>query len=152
MSSIVPLGLIGLVVAFLGTLFNGFPLPGVDGSSIDTSEIAASGDMEAVEEVGDRFAFAYCSIIGDVASFQTDPSLERANARRDEFVGYSKALIDRYKDFTVQLQSELDNLALEADEGGSQLSPAGALGDVNDDGAVNVLDMTRISRIILGLD
>lgn len=114
MGSIIPLGIAGMVVAFLTMVLSGFPITG----GVDINQPMAQPetddlDIEAVEEMGNRLSFVYCSIIEDIASFQSDPSVARANARRDEFVGYSKTLATRYQEFASQLQDKLDVLALD---------------------------------------
>ena len=121
--AVLVLGLISLIVTFLIGVLSAFPL---SGAAVDTSippsatESTLSLDVEAVEEVGERFSTAYHSLLEDIISFQHDPSLARAEARRDEFVSYAQQVIQLNQDFAQKLGDKLDGLTLQSNEESSQ--------------------------------
>ena len=122
MKAILVLGLVSLVVTFLIGLLGAFPLNG----AADDATIQATGventsrlDIAAIKEVGERFSFAYHSVVDDIASFQQNPSVEQAEARRQAFVGYAQLASQRYQDFAETLQDRLDELTIQSNDGSS---------------------------------
>ena len=100
MKAIFVLGLVSLVVTFVIALLGAFPLSSAVGDSAifpNNYENARVLDLEAVEEAGERFSSAYKSLALDIVSFQHDPSLERAEDRRHEFVSYAQQVTQLYQ-------------------------------------------------------
>ncbi len=103
-------GLIGLIITFLTTVLNGFPLsatPLNTGTSLSGTD---SLDVNNVQQVGNQFLSMYCSVVEDIASFQQDPSVERAVARRDAFLKYGKDTASNYQTFTTELTENFNQL------------------------------------------
>ncbi|MBT4510615.1 MAG: hypothetical protein HOC20_00200 [Chloroflexi bacterium] len=111
----ITLSLIAIVVSFLVGILSGFPL-GAEGDTTGTSGETSEFDAAGIEEVGERFELSYNAIITDIASFQRDPSLERANARKEVFREFAQQLVGEYKDFGDGLQGQLDELTSQAIE------------------------------------
>lgn len=95
MQSFAALSLLGLILTFLATALGGFPLsPAPD---------SANPSEYTVQDVGNRFLSVYYAVVEDIASFQDDPSVERALARSDSFMGYGQSVAQDYQDFSSQL-------------------------------------------------
>ncbi len=123
MGAALVLGLVSLVVVFIIGILSAFPLDSTAGKAAippgnhtDTQDFS----VDAVEEAGERFLFSYNSIIEDLVSFQRDPSLERAEARRDAFVGYASHVQQRFAGLSRELRERLEQLTLSSNEEGSQ--------------------------------
>ena len=104
----ITLSIIALVVAFLLGLLGVFPLVGVaDETDSDNS----------VEAFGERFEFCYTDLIDDLVSFQHDPDLQRAEARKRAFTVLAEDMIGQYKTFSEDLGGMLDGLTSDSGSG-----------------------------------
>lgn len=111
----ITLSVITIVVAFILGVFNTFPLDiNIDEDyAVDESE---DFDETAAEEAIKRIELSYNAIISDIASFQKDPDLERAEARKEAFTGFAQELVGKYQDLSDTLQADLDGLIEQANE------------------------------------
>jgi hypothetical protein len=121
MGAALVLSLVSLVVIFIIGILSAFPMDSTAGEVAvppgnyqDTQDFS----VDAVEEAGERFLFSYNSIIEDLVSFQRDPSLERAEARRDALIHYAGNVQHRFQDLSHELRERLDSMASSND--GSQ--------------------------------
>ena len=105
----ITISIIAIVTSFLIGILSSFPL-GAEGEFNSAPNEDSEFDSSGIEEVGERFEVSYSAIINDIASFQRDPDLERANARKEAFRGFAQQLIGEYKDFSDELQVQLDEL------------------------------------------
>ncbi|MCL0063919.1 hypothetical protein M1N83_01755 [Dehalococcoidia bacterium] len=121
MGAALVLGLVSLVVIFIIGILSAFPIPAPGQGQVDsiTGEAAIPPSnhqdtqgfsVDAVEEAGERFLFSYNSVIEDLVSFQRDPSLERAEARRDALISYAGNVQQRYQGLSHELRKRLDQL------------------------------------------
>lgn len=128
MRAFIVLSLIWLITGFIIALLGAFPLnttassvsPGstndtfCSGSTDDTSYPGSANNTFRVQaradEAGESFASSYKAVINDLMSFQKNPSLERAEARRDTFTAYGQAAIKSFQSLAKGLQDKLDNL------------------------------------------
>lgn len=112
MSTIIPLGFIGVIVAFLISVLGAFPTPGVSGSSLPGGETVISEEYseEAVDEAANLFLGAYVSTIDDIISFQQDPNFQRAESRRQEMVDFATSHLPIFQNLEERLQGDLDEL------------------------------------------
>ncbi|MDD5094326.1 MAG: hypothetical protein PHV74_08120 [Dehalococcoidia bacterium] len=113
----VTFGVIAIVVAFLFSLLAAFPL---SSGALDMANPTGDGEstpqgIDGVEGVGDMLLFSYNDIITDIASFQDNPDLARAEARKNAFIGLAQNLGGQYKDFSQTLRGDMDELIAEAD-------------------------------------
>ena len=113
----VTFAVIAAVVAFLITLLGSFPLTdgAIDTASYAGTEDSESLDVEGVEAVGDMMLLSYTDIINDLVSFQDNPSLERAEARKEAFVNLAESFVGSYQDFSHTMQGEMDELIAEGE-------------------------------------
>ena len=119
MGAALVLGLVSLVVVFIIGILSAFPIDTAIGeTAIPPSNCQDTQDfsVDAVEEAGERFLFGYKSIIKDLVSFQRDPSLERAEARRDALIGYASNVQQRFKGLSHELRERLDQLTSSGEE------------------------------------
>ncbi len=114
----VTFAVITAVVAFLVTLLGAFPLsdgaidtPNYSGNNGDTESL----DVEGVEAVGDMMLLSYTDIISDLVSFQDNPSLERAEARKEAFVNLAESFVGSYREFSHTMQGDMDELIAEGE-------------------------------------
>ena len=105
MTTFIPLGIIGAVVAFVIGALGGFPL-----LATVTGPADESYDPEAVEEAGALFAGAYKAVVSELMSYQKDPDHLRADARYDEMELYATNLAPKFQDLSNSLQGDFDNL------------------------------------------
>ena len=109
----ITLSVVVTVISFILAVTGSFPLGDVGNGSGDPSDEFSTAD---VEEAGRRIEASYCAIIEDIASFQKDPDLARAEARKEAFTEFAQGLIGDYKDLSDELQTDLDDLIDEANE------------------------------------
>ncbi|MBM3132379.1 MAG: hypothetical protein FJZ95_05035 [Chloroflexi bacterium] len=110
----ITLSVIAVVVSFILGVLGAFPLS--DGSTIGS---ATPGDDKGsstfssadVQRAGDSLLLGYTDIISDIASFQKDPDLERAEARKRAMIEYAEGLLGRYEGLSDDLTAEMDELA-----------------------------------------
>lgn len=88
----------------------------VSGSLGGLDPTSESFDPDEVRETASSLAGMYETIINDIASFQTDPDYERAEAKRQEWVGRAETLADFFKDLADEQQARLEGLQAEAAE------------------------------------
>jgi len=100
----ITLAVIAIIVGFLISILGAFPL--TSAASIDSSNESDSD----IEQVGERFTVCYKDIINDIASFQDDPDLERANERKETFTSFAQDLMERYETFADGLRNKLDTI------------------------------------------
>ena len=115
----VTFGVMAVTIAFLAAMLGGFPLAGeaIDGIGTYSTDIETSNtlNIDDVREVGDGLLLSYTDIINDIASFQDNPSLERAELRKNEMIGYAQILTGQFKSFGDSMQEEMDDLVAETD-------------------------------------
>ena len=117
MSAVLPLSIIGIVVAFLVEALGLFPLVGVgSGSSEGEAAIDETYSVEAVHEAANLFSGAYTSIVDDLVSYQKDPDYRRAEARSQDMVAYARSLLPRFQDLEDRLQGKLEDLTAQAEK------------------------------------
>jgi len=123
----VTLSIITIVISFLLGVLGTFPLSGggSDGNSqqVDNppavTEDSSEFDATGIEEVSGQFLTCYTDIIDDIASFQENPSLERAEARKEQFTQFAQEMIGKYQGFSGEMQGKLDELTSQANQGTS---------------------------------
>lgn len=123
MSLLVNLGMIAMVLTFLLGILSIFPGRSDAAMTAQAQQVEAAPDefsIDLIEVVGGLLGGSYMSVIDDVSSYQTDPSYERAESRRQEFSAYSGVLVGEFEGFADELTSELD--ALETDQAGLEAS------------------------------
>ena len=109
----ITLSVITVVISFILSVTGSFPLGDVGSEGGDPSGEFNPAD---VEEAGQRLEASYCAIIEDIASFQKNPDLERANARKEAFTEFAQSLVGQYQDLSEDLQTDLDELIDQANE------------------------------------
>lgn len=109
----ITLSVITVVVSFILSVTGSFPLGDISGEADNPSGEFNTAD---VEEAGKRLEASYCAIIEDIASFQKNPDLERAEARKEAFTEFAQSLVGQYKDLSDDLQTDLDNLITQAND------------------------------------
>ncbi len=121
MKAFAVLGLLGLIMTFLVTLMSGFPLNAAPDNVSASSNDENTNDfnVNTVQEAGNQFCSLYCSVVEDITSFQHDPSIERAVARRDAFFEYGQNAAQDYQDFTSELIERFSQLSESTDEASS---------------------------------
>ena len=103
----ITLAIVTTVISFLMSALSMFPLTSA------ANENNAASTEEGIDQVGERFSLCYKDIINDLASFQEDPSLERAEGRQAEFTNYARNLMGQYEDFTNGLRDKLDTMTIQ---------------------------------------
>ena len=79
MGALTVLALVGMVTAFLIRVLGGFP---ADGSPASIPASAHKEESYSADEATQLFSSKYMSVVDEIISFQTDPDLHRAEARR----------------------------------------------------------------------
>ncbi len=102
----ITLAIMTTVISFLMSVLSTFPL------TDEASENNAAAD-EGIDQVGEQFSLCYKDIINDIASFQKDHSLERAEDRKVEFTGYARNLMEQYEEFSDGLRDKLDTMTIQ---------------------------------------
>ena len=120
MGALTVLTLAGMVTAFLIRVLGGFPADGTAASIPASAPIEEVYGAESIEEATQLFSSKYMSVVDEIASFQTDPDLRRAEARRQEMVSFGGTLAEALKVFAVRMQSGLEELVVRPD---AQLEP-----------------------------
>ncbi|MCL0090113.1 hypothetical protein M1O54_07195 [Dehalococcoidia bacterium] len=113
MGAALVLSLVSLVVIFIIGILSAFPIDSTTGATAippSNHQDTQNFSVDAVEEAGERFLFSYNSVIEDLVSFQRDPSLERAEARRDALISYAGNVQQRYQGLSHELRKRLDQL------------------------------------------
>jgi hypothetical protein len=86
------------------SILGSFPL-----TSTANTDSSSESDPD-MEEVGERFTLCYKDLINDLASFQNDPSQERADERKETFTSFAQDLMERYETFADGLRNKLDKV------------------------------------------
>ena len=114
----ITLGVMAIVVTLLVGLLSAFPLSsGLNDSanySTDTGDTQTlnTGD---VKKAGDLIMLNYTDLINDIASFQNDPSLERAEVRKNIFRNYAQNVANQFQVLDRTLSGKLNELAPQVD-------------------------------------
>lgn len=107
----ITLSVIAVVITFILGVLGSFPLG--NGDEYDSS---GGYDPAHIEEAGKRLELSYTGIIEDIASFQKDPDLERAEARKEAFTEFAESLVGEYKEFSEDMQLQMDDLISQSNE------------------------------------
>ncbi|MBI2912173.1 MAG: hypothetical protein HYY05_08515 [Chloroflexi bacterium] len=105
MTTVLPLGVIGVVMAFLAASLMAFP--GVTAPEITIDETYRP---EAVQETGAMFEGVYASVIEGLISHQKHPDYQKAEATSQSMTAYGRSLLPRLEELRVRLRSQLDDL------------------------------------------
>lgn len=111
------LGIIALVIAFLLGMLSAFPLSKdacLAANSSSESATSQPNDTNAMTAVGERFLLNYQNIVEDIASFQDNPSLERANHRKQALTRFAEDATERYRVFGGELNDILEKLTVQS--------------------------------------
>ncbi len=108
------LAIISIVLSFIMGVLDAFPFADAANSGQEYMHVSGDSDHPAGEvvAVSNQFSLCYRDIIEDIASFQDNPSLERANARKEAFTGYAEELKGSYEGFAEDLSRKLDTVAI----------------------------------------
>ncbi|MFP3975016.1 MAG: hypothetical protein ACLFVK_02200 [Dehalococcoidia bacterium] len=128
MKAFIVLSLIWLITGFIIALLGAFPLNTTassvslgstndtfySGSANDTSYPGSANNTAYVqaraEEAGELFTSSYEAVVNDLMSFQNNPSLQKAEARRDTFTAYGQTAVKSFETLAKGLRDKLDNL------------------------------------------
>ena len=113
MGSVITLGIVGMVLAFLIAVLADFPIDEAL-ALCDTNDESYS--VEAVHEVANLFTGNVTTLIDEMVSYQTDPNYARAEARRQDMVDLGYRLTDDFSGFQAKMEGELSLLMEQADE------------------------------------
>ena len=117
----ITLSVITVVLSFIIAVTGSFPLGDISG---ETGDPSGEFDTADVEKAGQQLEASYCAIISDIASFQKNPDLERANARKEAFTEFAQSLVGQYQDLSEELQTDLDDLIAQGNEEIEELEQA----------------------------
>ena len=104
------LGIVGIVVAFMISVLGSIPVAADNDVPLVDSAIDESHSVEAVHEAAGMFSSRYRSMIDEIISYQTNPSYQRAESRRQEMETASAAIVGKFKELEVTLRSKLAGL------------------------------------------
>ena len=100
----ITLAIIAMIIGFLVSILGAFPLN-------STANVDSSSESDPdIEQVGERFTLCYEDLINDLASFQNNPSPERADERKEAFTSFAQDLMERYETFADGLRNRLDQI------------------------------------------
>ena len=68
---------------------------------------------ESIDQATQLFSNNYMSVVDEIASFQTDPDLRRAETRRHEMASFGGFLADALRAFGAMMQGGLEELAVQ---------------------------------------
>lgn len=105
----IALSIIAVVVSFVLGALGAFPLS--DGSTVGDA-LEGAGGSGNVQAAADGLLLGYTDIINDIASFQKDPDLARAEARKEAMFRYARELLGQYEAFSGTLSGSLDDAGL----------------------------------------
>lgn len=128
----VTFGVMAVTVAFLAAILGGFPLTGQAGDiNSYSTDIEATDTLNTndVQELGDSLLLSYTDLIDDIVSFQDNPSLERAEQRKNEMIGFAKILTGEFQSFSDSMKGEMDDLVAEANAEAEASQEASDTGD-----------------------
>lgn len=128
MKALLVLSLIWLITGFIIALLGAFPLNTTassvslgstndtfySGSANDTSYPGSVNDTSHIqaraEEARELFTSSYEAVVNDLMSFQDNPSLEKAEARRDTFTTYGQTAVKSFEALAEGLRDKLDTI------------------------------------------
>ena len=83
MTAFLPLGILGLGLAFILGVLNGFPVPNIPVyDPVDVAALDETYDPATAQKAADRFGAVYEALINDILSFQKNPDFQRAESRK----------------------------------------------------------------------
>ena len=130
MTSIIPIGLIGFILAFLMSILGLFP---VLGGAAEAPPPEGEVDVKtAAQGVGSMLLTAYTGLIQEMIEIQKDPDFLRADQRLLELTEYAGVAAEKF----VQLQDELGAKERELDSDGDGL--LNGIEDANGNGVVDL--------------
>ena len=116
MSAILPLSIVGTIVAFLLGALGYFPTPGGPNALPEADPIDETYSVERLHQAANLFAVAYTSVVDDLVSYQKDADYERAEDRRQEMLLYGYSLLPRFQQLEERLQGQAEELMGQAQE------------------------------------
>ena len=113
MTSLIPIGVISMVIAFLISVMGGNEVisqtfSAIIGPSIETqatsAQIGVSGTQAVANEMATKFLGGYTSILDGLMAYQDNPDYEKAEATRQELVAFAESLVSQFPDLVHGLQ------------------------------------------------
>ena len=115
MGALTALTLAGMVAAFLIRVLGGGAVDAAPSAIEAGAPVEEAYNSESIDQVAELFSNRYMSVVDEIASFQADPDLHRAEARRQEMVFYGGMLADAFQAFAVTMQGGLEELAAQSE-------------------------------------
>ena len=115
MGALTALTFAGMVAAFLMRVLGGGAVDAAPAVIEAGVPIEEAYNTESIYQAAELFSDKYMSVVDEVASFQTDPDLGRAEARRQEMVSFGGTLANAFHAFAVTIQGDLEGLAVQPD-------------------------------------
>ena len=113
MFAMIPLRVLGLGISFLLGVLGYFPVPGLAvGAPPDVNALEETYSAEDARNLGQKFQSVHRGIIEDLLSFQKDPDLARAEARRDEVTAYAKSAVGDFTALSNRLSDRYIEVAM----------------------------------------
>ncbi len=131
MTAIIPIGIIGFVLASLMGILGVFPVPGVSAEEPPVNEEGEVLVESAAEGVAGMLLTAYTGLIQEMVDIQKDPDFLRADARLLELTEYAGVAAEKFS----QLQDDLGTKQQELDNDGDGL--INGVEDPNENGVVD---------------
>ncbi len=103
-SASITLSIVAVIVSFILSVLGAFPLS--DGTTVGDA-LPNADDSSKVQSAADGLLLGYTDIINDIASFQKDPDLARAEARKEAMFRYARELLGQYEGFSGTLSATL---------------------------------------------
>ena len=114
MTSLIPIGLIALILGFRVSVMGGFSTSVATTTTVSsTVEQAGTVSTGAAEEMGKQFQGGYTSVIDGLMEHQTNPDYERAERARQEMMDLAQALVPQFQGLADQMQEKLDDLNIQ---------------------------------------
>ena len=110
MGALTVLTVAGMVTAFLIRVLGGGAVDAAPASIPAEAAMEAAYSNESIYQATDLFVNKYMSVVDEIASFQKDPDLRRAEARRQEMVSFGGMLADAFHVFAIKMQGDLERL------------------------------------------
>ena len=132
MTAFVPLGILGLGLAFILGILNGFPVPNIPlYDPVDVNALDETYDASTARQVADRFGAVYEALINDILSFQQNPDFQRAESRRLAMLAFGNQTSTDLDIFARRLQSRFGELSMQPSELMAQDRPSDAGGAID---------------------
>ena len=117
MTSVLPLGILSLVLSFLVGVMGGFPTGAETVASPEATIAQTDGSSkEAAEEFGNLFLSRYSAIVDGLLAHQDNPDYARAEAERVKLLEYGESLIPQFNDLAQELNQKLTEITPELSE------------------------------------